>query len=305
VEIFEPDLVASPLSPTEIRRRCADSGLSIDLYQPFRDLDSIDADRFAANLRRAEPKFAVLQQLGTDTVLVCSAVAPDAVADLDLLAAQMHALAERAARHGLRIPYEALAWGTRINTYEQSWEVVRRGDHPALGLCLDSFHILSRGSDPAGILGIPGEKLFFLQLADAPRLRMDVLQWSRHHRLFPGQGGMPCALSGSPVPGGTARSPWTCGNRAPHGSCSMPVRPTPERGTSQSPRSPSNRPIRPCRLHMPPRCAPRSCRATAARRRPISPPLLRRTARLCSSAGPTPPVAGSPTSTAPPQPTAA
>ena len=30
--------------------------------------------------------------------------------------------------------------------------------------------------------------MFFLQLADAPRLRMDVLQWSRHHRLFPGQG---------------------------------------------------------------------------------------------------------------------
>ncbi|WP_433285769.1 TIM barrel protein [Pseudonocardia sp. CA-142604] len=188
VEIFEPDLLASPLSPAEIRLRCADSGLSIDLYQPFRDLDSVDADRFAANLRRAEHKFAVMQQLGTDTVLVCSAVAPDAVADLDQLAAQMHALAERAARHGLRIAYEALAWGTHINTYEQSWEVVRRGDHPALGLCLDSFHILSRGSDPAAVLGIPGEKLFFLQLADAPRLRMDVLQWSRHHRLFPGQG---------------------------------------------------------------------------------------------------------------------
>ncbi len=27
-----------------------------------------------------------------------------------------------------------------------------------------------------------------MQLADAPRLAMDVLQWSRHHRVFPGQG---------------------------------------------------------------------------------------------------------------------
>ncbi|GAA1319433.1 sugar phosphate isomerase/epimerase and 4-hydroxyphenylpyruvate domain-containing protein [Pseudonocardia xinjiangensis] len=188
VEIFEPDLVASPLSPTEIRRRCADSGLTIDLYQPFRDLDSTDAERFTANLRRAERKFSVMQQLGTDTVLVCSAVAADAVADLDLLAAQLHTLAERAAGRGLRIAYEALAWGTHVNTYEQSWDVVRRADHPALGLCLDSFHILSRGSDPRGVRDIPGEKLFFLQLADAPRLRMDVLQWSRHHRLFPGQG---------------------------------------------------------------------------------------------------------------------
>ena len=43
--------------------------------------------------------------------------------------------------------------------------------------------------DPTGSPAIPGEKIFFLQLADAPQLAMDVLQWSRHHRLFPGQGG--------------------------------------------------------------------------------------------------------------------
>ncbi|MYS94486.1 MULTISPECIES: VOC family protein, partial [Streptomyces] len=40
---------------------------------------------------------------------------------------------------------------------------------------------------------IPGEKIFFLQLADAPLLAMDVLQWSRHHRCFPGQGGFDVA----------------------------------------------------------------------------------------------------------------
>jgi 4-hydroxyphenylpyruvate dioxygenase len=188
VEIFEPDLVASPMPPGEVRLRCADLDLSIDLYQPFRDLDSTDPERCAANLRRAEHKFAVMEALGTDAVLVCSSVAPDAVADVDVLAEQLHAVAERAAARGLRIAYEALAWGRHVNTYERSWEVVRRADHPALGLCLDSFHILSRGSDPTGIAGIPGEKIFFLQLADAPHLTMDVLQWSRHHRLFPGQG---------------------------------------------------------------------------------------------------------------------
>ena len=40
---------------------------------------------------------------------------------------------------------------------------------PRSGVCLDSFHILSRGHDPAAIEEIPGEKIFFLQLADAPR----------------------------------------------------------------------------------------------------------------------------------------
>jgi 4-hydroxyphenylpyruvate dioxygenase len=55
-------------------------------------------------------------------------------------------------------------------------------------VCLDSFHVLSRGHDPSAIERIPAEKIFYLQLADAPALSMDVLSWSRHHRLFPGEG---------------------------------------------------------------------------------------------------------------------
>jgi 4-hydroxyphenylpyruvate dioxygenase len=188
VEIFENDLVVSPWSPKQISDRCAELGLSIDLYQPFRDFEAVPPDVLAANLRRAEHKFDVMAELGADTMLVCSSVAPDAVDDDDLAAEQLHTLAERAADRGMRIAYEALAWGRFVDTYDHSWRIVRRAGHPALGLCLDSFHILSRGSDPAGIRVIPAEKLFFLQLADAPRLRMDVLQWSRHHRLFPCQG---------------------------------------------------------------------------------------------------------------------
>ena len=188
VEIFEPDLVASSFSPADVRARCADLGLSIDLYQPFRDLDSVDPAKLEAALRRADHKFDVMEELGTDQVLVCSSVAPDALDDDDRIAEQLRRLAARAGERGLRVSYEALAWGRYVNTYERAWEIVRRADHPALGLCIDSFHILSRGSDPAGIRDIPGDKLFFLQLADAPYLDMDVLQWSRHHRLFPGQG---------------------------------------------------------------------------------------------------------------------
>jgi 4-hydroxyphenylpyruvate dioxygenase len=71
---------------------------------------------------------------------------------------------------------------------------VRAADHPALGLCLDSFHTLALDDDLSGLAGaVPAERIFFLQLADAPRLSMDVLSWSRHHRLFPGQGELPVA----------------------------------------------------------------------------------------------------------------
>ena len=134
-----------------------------------------------------------MERLGADMMLVCSNVSQAAIDDDALAAAQLHALAERAAEHGIRIAYEALAWGRHVRDYDHAWRIVEAGDHPNLGTCLDSFHILSRGADPSGIRDIPGEKIFFLQLADAPQLVMDVLQWSRHYRCFPGQGGFDLA----------------------------------------------------------------------------------------------------------------
>jgi 4-hydroxyphenylpyruvate dioxygenase len=188
VEIFENDLVGSPLSPAGIRAQASGLGLSVDLYQPFRDAEGVPADRWAAVLRRARHKFGVMSQLGADLLLVCSSVAPDTIGDDDLSAGQLSQLADEAAQHGLRIAYEALAWGRHVSTWEHAWRIVAQAGHPALGLCLDSFHILSRSPKPPSLRGVPGDKIFFVQLADAPALTMDVLQWSRHHRVFPGQG---------------------------------------------------------------------------------------------------------------------
>ncbi|MFB8752211.1 bifunctional sugar phosphate isomerase/epimerase/4-hydroxyphenylpyruvate dioxygenase family protein [Streptomyces parvulus] len=196
VEIFENDLLASPLTPEEIRARCADLGLTIDLYQPMRDVEGLPAEEFARAVRRARHKFELTRRLGADTVLVCSSVSPLAVDDDDLVAGQLARLAGAAREHGVRLAYEALAWGRHVSTWDHAWRVVRNADHPALGTCLDSFHILSRARGPEdleGIEDIPGDKIFFLQLADAPLLAMDVLQWSRHYRCFPGQGGFDLA----------------------------------------------------------------------------------------------------------------
>ncbi|MGQ4377596.1 bifunctional sugar phosphate isomerase/epimerase/4-hydroxyphenylpyruvate dioxygenase family protein [Streptomyces sp. SAS_267] len=193
VEIFENDLLASPLTPEEIRARTADLGLRIELYQPMRDIEAVPEEEFTRSLRRARHKFALMRRLGADTVLVCSSVSPHAVDDDALAAEQLRRLAVLAEDFGVKVAYEALAWGRHVSTYDHSWSIVEAAGHPALGTCLDSFHILARGSDPKGIEDIPGDKIFFLQLADAPLMAMDVLQWSRHYRCFPGQGGFDLA----------------------------------------------------------------------------------------------------------------
>lgn len=188
IEIFEQDLVTSPLNPEEICKMAADLGLTLDLYQPFRDFDSVGEDLLAANLRRAGAKFRLMSRLGMDTILVCSNVATATVDDDGLRAEQLAALADLAGDHGVKVAYEALAWGKYVNDYEHAHRLVEMVNHPNLGTCLDSFHILSRDWDTAPIEAINPDKIFFVQVADAPKLSMDVLSWSRHYRVFPGEG---------------------------------------------------------------------------------------------------------------------
>jgi len=52
-----------------------------------------------------------MEQLGAPLMLVCSNATPQAIDDDARAAAQLRAMAERAARRGLRIGYEALGLG--------------------------------------------------------------------------------------------------------------------------------------------------------------------------------------------------
>nr|WP_183322943.1 sugar phosphate isomerase/epimerase and 4-hydroxyphenylpyruvate domain-containing protein [Flexivirga oryzae] len=188
VEIFDNDLIASPLHPSEVAARCADLGLTVDLFQPVRDVEGVPPEGFRRVLHRLERKFEIAQQLGAPVVLACSNVSPDAVDGPALRAAQLHRIGELAQEHGLVVAYEALAWGRHVNRVWQSWTAVQDADHLAVTLAVDTFHLLARGDDAAALDGIPGDRIGFLQVADAPMLDMNVLEWSRHFRCFPGQG---------------------------------------------------------------------------------------------------------------------
>ena len=100
-------------------------------------------------------------------------------------------MGELAAPRGLRVGFEALAWGRHVNDYRDAWEIVRRADHKSIGVILDSFHALAPGFPVTAMASIPADKIFLVQLADAPKLGLDVLSWSRHFRCFPGQGDLP------------------------------------------------------------------------------------------------------------------
>ena len=191
VEIFENDLLSFSGSPRDVGAMCRDLGLKICAFQPFRDFEGMPEPQRGRNFARAERKFDLMQELQTDLMLICSNISPVSLGGIDRAALDFRELGERAAARGLRVGYEALAWGRHVNDYRDAWEIVRRADHNSVGVILDSFHALAPSFPLTPIGSIPADKIFLVQLADAPSLGLDVLSWSRHFRCFPGQGDLP------------------------------------------------------------------------------------------------------------------
>ncbi|MBM3609143.1 MAG: sugar phosphate isomerase/epimerase and 4-hydroxyphenylpyruvate domain-containing protein, partial [Alphaproteobacteria bacterium] len=191
IEIFENDLTFFSGRPRDVRARAQELGLEIIALQPMRDFEGMPEPMRARNFDRAERKFDLMEELGTRTLCICSNVNEEASGDLDILAKDLGDLADRAARRGFAIGYEALAWGRYVKDWMPAWDIVRMADRPNLGIVLDSYHICVRKNPLEPIAEIPADRIALVQIADAPDILMDPMSLSRHHRCFPGQGDYP------------------------------------------------------------------------------------------------------------------
>ncbi len=208
IEIFEPDLQDCGESISKIARLIRSLGLRVVLYQPFRNFEGMPDERVMENLEQVRHTFDTMNQLGCEQLLLCSNVDEHSLAIQEKQVEDLGRIAELAQRHEVKIGFEALAWGRHINRYQQAWERVKAVDSPVLGLVLDSFHILALG-DSLNLDDIPLEKIFFVQLADAPLKQLEVQQWSRHYRCFPGEGQLPVADFARTLMEKGYRGPWS------------------------------------------------------------------------------------------------
>ena len=191
VEIFENDFLTNNLSPKEVKKLVKDHGLEITLFQPFRDFEGMPDQHRKRAFDRAKKKFEIMEELDTNLILICSNTSNISLGGIDRAANDFYELGEIAKERSIKVGYEALAWGKYINDHRDAWEIVRRANHENVGIILDSFHTLSKKIDLNSISSIPAEKIFIVQLADAPSHNMDLLYWSRHFRNMPGQGDLP------------------------------------------------------------------------------------------------------------------
>lgn len=209
-----------------VRQLCEDVGLAVICLQPFRHYEGIiDQTHRARRFSELEHFMELAQIMGTDLVLIPSSFLPSAqvsTRDEDLVV-DLTAAADLGARMQppIRVAYEALCWGTRVNVWERSWEMVTRVDRPNFGLCIDTFNIAGGiYADPASRTGktpradldvaeslqrlvqnVDVSKVFLVQMGDGARLTEPLvpghflynesqparMSWSRHARLFYGE----------------------------------------------------------------------------------------------------------------------
>lgn len=239
IEVFSEDLIDLTLSmpgadspanqlaaARTVRRMCETRGLEIICLQPFMHYGGlVDRDAHRQQLRDAQLYMQLAQALGTDHICLPSSFLPAGVIteDMGLIVQDMIQIADMGLAQSppLRFSFEALSWGTRVDTWEASWAVVQAVDRPNFGLALDTFNLAGRVyADPASPTGctpdaerelrlslerlvatVDPRKIFLVQVADAERLTNPLneqhpfysaeqparMSWSRNCRLFYGE----------------------------------------------------------------------------------------------------------------------
>ena len=146
VEIFENDFLTYGASAEDVGRMVRDLGLEITLFQPFRDFEGLPEPHRTRAFERARRKFALMNQLGTDLMLVCSNVSPALArgASTGLPSISTSSASGRPRASACAIGYEALAWG---QAYQRPPRRLGRSygapTTPNVGIILDSASIRS------------------------------------------------------------------------------------------------------------------------------------------------------------------
>jgi sugar phosphate isomerase/epimerase len=174
----------------QVRRICEDLGLvhlEVELLKNWWTTDSRrrDSDRTRMSLLTAAEVLEARQiKIGPDVEVVDGAIPP--LADVTHWAAELHQLAAQAAEAGTRVALEPLPF-SNITDFRLAAELVTAADHPAAGLVVDIWHLERGPSTLADLSQIPGDKVFVVELNDAPAPQStDLFYDTIHHRVLCG-----------------------------------------------------------------------------------------------------------------------
>jgi len=187
VEIWAKDLVTHPAGVPGAVAAIRASGLRVSSFQLLKDYEGLDAHLHEYKIDIATSLLDLMDAVGAKLLVVASTTSVYASADMDKIVADLRALAALALPRQVRVAFGAPAWGKWINEYPSVWEAVRRTDRENLGVLINAFHLLARGTSLDEIDNIPGERIFLVQLADYLGDLKDITETADHRRAFPNE----------------------------------------------------------------------------------------------------------------------
>jgi sugar phosphate isomerase/epimerase len=182
------DLVSHPDGLDVAVELVTGSGLKVSAFQMLHDFEGLSGHMLDYKIDVARSLFDMMRSIDAPLLIVASTTSPHASGDPRKIAEDLAMLGTLAALPGIRIAYGALSWGRWVNEYTSAWEAVKLADHANIGLAIDSFHVLARGTSREPFDAIPGDRIFLVQLSDYLWDLDDLIETARHRRVFPSEG---------------------------------------------------------------------------------------------------------------------
>jgi sugar phosphate isomerase/epimerase len=188
------------LSPPDVLRAAADGVTAADVGRRARDLGlDLVVDPVMNWYPDREPSPSRFAGVSTDEALrMCeelgvTSLSAIATASSDVpvpeLAGYFGRVCDRAASFGARVHLEFIPF-TIVASLGIAWDLVRAADRPNGGLVFDTWHFF-RGEPQFDVLEtVPGDRIFCVQLDDAPAVPHGSLREETSHRLLPGDGAL-------------------------------------------------------------------------------------------------------------------
>jgi sugar phosphate isomerase/epimerase len=154
-------------------------GVSVSLGEGLTVRPGGDVANYAADLD-------IFAELGA-TLINTVSMDPDLARTFD----QFGRLAELAGARGLRTSIE-FAPGLTIATLRGAIDAVAHVGRPDFGLLIDTMHLVRSGAGAADLVGIDVDRIFHIQLSDAPSVPRfeSYFEESMFERVAPGEGGL-------------------------------------------------------------------------------------------------------------------
>jgi 2-keto-myo-inositol isomerase len=182
------DLVGHPDGVDVAVELVTASGLKVSAFQMLHDFEGLSGHMLDYKIDIARSLFDMMRSVDAPLLIVASTTSPHASGDPRKIAEDLAMLGTLAALPGIRIAYGALSWGRWVNEYTSAWDAVKLADHANVGLAIDSFHVLARGTSREPFDAIPGDSIFLVQLSDYLWDLDDLIETARHRRVFPSEG---------------------------------------------------------------------------------------------------------------------